>query len=299
MKSSFCRSLITSVLENEDECKSYLSVSLVPITISYNQPTFCPSATWNPNATTLSNDSTVSLMPFGIFVDFRDTVYVGTQNTSGIQVWAHGSDTPTTINTTGSLPQYALFVASNGDIYINSAVNMSSVEIWRSNSSYKTGSTYLNATCFGMFVDLNNTFYCSIAASNQVITYSQTVMIQVVAGDGSTGNDSITLNNPHGIFVDTNFTLYVADSNNSRIQRFRYKDNNGTTVIGGQIPSSIVLNYPTGVVVDGKGYLFIVDSGNNRIIGRRTQRFSMRGWLLEWVWFDRVSIELAHIHEFR
>ena len=218
-------------------------------------------------------------MPFGIFVDFTDTLYVGTLNTSGIQMWAHGSDTPTTLNTTGSFPQYALFVANNSDIYINSAVNNGSVDIWRSNSVDRNASLKLNGSCFGMFVDLNNTFYCSIAAENRVVTYLQgnhtnvTNTTNTVAGNGTIGNSSDMLNNPQGIFVDTNFILYVADSNNSRIQRFAHGNSTGTTVIIDSTSSSIVLYYPTGVVVDGKGYLFIVDSGNNRIIGQGPNGF--------------------------
>ena len=46
------------------------------LAVSYNQPKFCPSATWNPNATDFANISTVGSFPRGIFVDSNNTVYV-------------------------------------------------------------------------------------------------------------------------------------------------------------------------------------------------------------------------------
>jgi sugar lactone lactonase YvrE len=88
-----------------------------------------------------------------------------------------------------------------------------------------------------------------------------------VAGNGSYGSGPHMLNLPRGIFVDLNFTLYVADSFNFRIQRFWLGDTNGTPVAGAGAPSTITLMLPTGVVLDADGYLFIVDGVGNRIVG--------------------------------
>jgi DNA-binding beta-propeller fold protein YncE len=72
------------------------------------------------------------------------------------------------------------------------------------------------------------------------------------------------LNQPRGIFVDSNLTLYVADCANNRIQRFPSGQTNGITVA---ITGSITLNCPSGVVLDADGYLFIADTYYNRIVG--------------------------------
>lgn len=125
--------------------------------------------------------------------------------------------------------------------------------------------------CYGLFVDLNDTLYCSLRDHHQVIKKSlnapYSITTAIAAGSGIAGPSSLQLWSPRGIFVDRNFTLYVADFYNHRIQRFWFEDFNGTTVAGAGAPSTVILNSPTGVVLDADGYLFIVESGEHRIIG--------------------------------
>jgi sugar lactone lactonase YvrE len=90
---------------------------------------------------------------------------------------------------------------------------------------------------------------------------------KIIAGTGVAGSAANMLYYPNGIFVDVNFTLYVADWGNSRIQRFYLGQLNGTTVVGAAAPGTISLYGPTGVMMDGDGYLFIADAWDNRIIG--------------------------------
>ena len=120
-----------------------------------------------------------------------------------------------------------------------------------------------------MFVDVNNTLYCSIGGTNQVVTKSlddPTNTLSIVAGTGCYGSDSDMLAYPAGIFVDLNSNLYVADRNNHRIQYFAYGNRNATTVAGTGAPGTITLNIPIDIVVDGNGYLFIVDYEDHRIV---------------------------------
>ena len=81
------------------------------------------------------------------------------------------------------------------------------------------------------------------------------------------------LNSPYGIFVDTSFTLYVADMNNNRIQKFMKGQTNGTTVAGNTSIPPVLLNKPTGVILDANGNLFITDSGNDRVIAHGPNGF--------------------------
>ena len=124
--------------------------------------------------------------------------------------------------------------------------------------------------CAGLFININNEFYCSQDDRNQVLKKSlndpskATVMI---AGTGCSGSASHMLNAPNGIFITENLDLYVADYNNNRIQLFRSGELNGTTVVGNGLVGTITLYQPMSVVVDADGYLFIVDKGNSRIVG--------------------------------
>ena len=76
------------------------------------------------------------------------------------------------------------------------------------------------------------------------------------------GSTSDTLDYPQGIFVDTNLDLYVADSENQRIQLFRKDELNGTTIVGNETTE---LRWPTGVTLDANKALYIVDGGHQRV----------------------------------
>lgn len=129
---------------------------------------------------------------------------------------------------------------------------------------------YITQRCYGLFIDINNTLYCSLNGLHQIVAKSVddiTNTLRIVAGTGCPGSGSNLLNSPCGIFIDINFNLYVADGANNRIQLFPSGQLNGTTVAGNGASGTITLNYPKSVILDADGYLFIVDSNNHRIIG--------------------------------
>ena len=130
---------------------------------------------------------------------------------------------------------------------------------------------YVNKPCYGLFVDLNNTLYCSMFDRHQVLKRwlgGSTNTSVTVAGTSTCGAASNMLCHPWGIFVDTNFDLYVADCHNDRIQLFLSGEQNGRTVAGGgSSTATILLGCPSGIVVDANGYLFIVELDSHRIVG--------------------------------
>ncbi|CAF1438157.1 unnamed protein product, partial [Adineta steineri] len=235
--------------------------------ISYNQPKFCPNATWNQTAITFATSILVGTHPLGIFVDTNNTVYAADYTDGRILIWFNGSTTLTGNISSGLTTPYPLFVTDNGDLYVGNAYSNYRVDKWAWNTTNSVPAMYICSICYGIFVDINNMLYCSIFSYHQVIYKSLIQNLNVwsnVAGVSNTaGSTSTTLNSPCGIFVDKYLNLYVADYANSRIQKFASGQLNGTTISTG----AITLYHPTGVILDGSGYVFIVDNGNSRIIG--------------------------------
>ena len=72
---------------------------------------------------------------------------------------------------------------------------------------------------------------------------------------------------PHGVAVDGSGNVYVADSNNNRVQRWAPGATSGVTVAGWQRRRSAAnqLDFPGGVAVDASGNVYVADTGNNRV----------------------------------
>ncbi|CAF3911058.1 unnamed protein product [Adineta steineri] len=183
-------------------------------------------------------------------------------------MWPAGSAIPTR-NITGSLNgPYSVFVTANGDVYVDNGFK-GRVRKWTLNATTSVTVMYVSDVCYGLFVDMNNTIYCSQARANVIVASSpdgNANSSTIVAGNGSSGSTSNMLYFPMGIFVDVNFNLYVADSDNDRIQFFKYGQMDGTTVVGEEASVSFALRSPTSIVLDANSDLFIVDSYNTRIV---------------------------------
>lgn len=78
--------------------------------------------------------------------------------------------------------------------------------------------TGLNEMCWcaGLFVDRSGSIYYSDYTNHRVLKFTAFASSATVAA-GTTGSFGSALNqlyNPNGIFVDANYTLYVADQSN-------------------------------------------------------------------------------------
>jgi hypothetical protein len=212
-----------------------------------------------------------------MFINGINTIYVTSSNNNNIFVWSQASNSPTYIVSNNSSQSYSVFVTINGDVYVDNGYSNGRVDKWPYQSNSSEIVMNVNGSCYGLFVDNNNTLYCSLADLHQVVKVSlgeNTTTPIISAGTGSAGSTSDMLDSPRGIYVDFNLNLYVADCGNNRIQLFQSGELNGTTVAGGNISSeTITLNCPTDIILDADNYLFIVDSGNNRIIGSGSNGF--------------------------
>jgi hypothetical protein len=238
--------------------------------LSFNQPKLCSTAFWDTNEITFSNDTIIGSSPTAIFVDINNTIYVLYRENKKILVWFNDTIDPIEIISDHFSNSYSIFVTNNGDIYINNGASYGRVDKWISKRNSFIDVMNINSSCYGLFVDINNTLYCSMRDHHQIVKrwlYDSVIRSTMVAGTGKQGSASDQLNYPYGIFVDLSFNLYVADCLNNRIQLFQSGELNGTTIAGENSPHpTIKLNYPTGIVLDGNKYLFIVDTGNQRIV---------------------------------
>ncbi|CAF4184403.1 unnamed protein product, partial [Adineta steineri] len=96
----------------------------------------------------------------------------------------------------------------------------------------------------------------------------QQFAITVVGGNGE-GQELNQLKWPYGIFIDNDKSIYVADSGNHRIVKWKLNSNTGQIITGGNGKGNQndQLNGPRGIVFDNKNNsLIISDPGNKRVI---------------------------------
>jgi hypothetical protein len=178
--------------------------------VSYNQPKFCPNASWNPNATTFANISVVGSLPQAIFVDTNNTVYVVAQAMNQVLVWLNGSNISTRTISGGLSSSMGVFVTTNGNVYVNNGDSNYQVDKWTMNATSSVPVINVTSRCFSLFIDINNTLYCSSDFNQIVVKVSldnASSALTVAAGTGSKGAGSYMLYNPDGIFVDSQFNL--------------------------------------------------------------------------------------------
>jgi hypothetical protein len=165
----------------------------------------------------------------------------------------------------------SIFIATNGEIYTSGGMKISIYQwLWWSWKLEKRNIDFNEKeSCFGLFIDIEDTIYCSLKGQHKVIKklFGKNTDWQPAAGTVRAGGELNMLFEPHGIFVDVRFNLYVADCGNNRIQLFKPEDKNGEKVVN----STVIIDghdllRPTAVILDADNNLYIADSGNHRIV---------------------------------
>ena len=230
----------------------------------------CENAKWNENGTTFKELDVNCGLRRSVFIDDDDNVYSLCNDNQSLSVWSKGYNGDLSrISFEGIQTFSSVLVSTEREVYFAKTTAPGYIVKRFLNSSNETFVANFSENCYGLFIDLNNTLYCSLWSANRIDMVSLNSIgntISTRAGNGTSGSTSTQLSGPWGIFVDKNFDLYVADAGNHRIQRFRSGDSNGTTVAGSSIANNLSLNYPTDVVLDAFGHIYIADSANSRII---------------------------------
>src|SRR3974390_1861036 len=92
-----------------------------------------------------------------------------------------------------------------------------------------------------------------------------TTGVTVAGGNGGGFGDN-QLMMPSDVAVDARGNVYVADTNNSRVEEWAPGATNGATVAGtlGEGPDADQLSFPYGVAVNSSGDVYVGDTDNNR-----------------------------------
>jgi uncharacterized protein (TIGR03437 family) len=131
----------------------------------------------------------------------------------------------------------------------------------------------------GVVPDLAGNVYISDTNHNRVIQVDTAGNMHTVAGDGTAGNTAGSgtslgeVYNPSGLAMDGAGNLYIADTQNQRIQMLT-PGGTISTIVGtgasgfsgdGGAALAAELNVPSAVAVDSVGNLYVADTGNNRV----------------------------------
>jgi sugar lactone lactonase YvrE len=176
--------------------------------------------------------------PNSVFVDTSENLYIADRNTHRIQKWTAGATKGTTV--------------AGGN--------------WNG-----SGSLQLNEPT-GVVVDASGNVYVSDMNNHRIQRWAP----GAVGGDTAAGalpsnwnggESSNLLKNPHGFFVTTSGDMYIADTDNHRIQKWLKGASEATTVAGGneQGDAANQLDSPHGVYVDALDNIYVADAKNNRI----------------------------------
>ena len=110
----------------------------------------------------------------------------------------------------------------------------------------------------------------SILANKEVVLRWNSTGLTIAGVSNVSGKDNMHLNRPADLELDYQGSMFIADINNHRIQKYVRGSMNGTTAAGfGNGTSSTSPNgliQPVHVIVDDEGNLYITNHGNYQIL---------------------------------
>lgn len=250
------------------------------------------SSCWSENATTVagsptgSSGSTVSLLNtnLGIYLTDATELFIADSGNNRI-IFSDLNHFPSpTIfgNGTPSMGQPADVFVTNTSVYIMDKGNYRVLRYWKNGTNPVvvagiTGSlgsaaslTQLALSYF-IFVDKNGRLFVSDTNNHRILLFPSNTTsgtsALVVAGTGTGGPAANQLNNPNGIFVRDDGTLYIADLRNNRIQKWSANATAGQLVAGDGTAgnSSSQIYFPTSVVVDSDEFIYVTELRNARV----------------------------------
>jgi hypothetical protein len=168
-----------------------------------------------------------------------------------------------------------LYVYWNDEIVITDYLNYRVLKYNRTNSTAEVISSAEmigldNANLFTNGVTLGD-FHGVLNEGIDAVIKTFGNYTEIMFGNNGRGDGLNQLNMPQGMtskYVGTEFYIYVADTGNHRIIRFKWNEQTGEVVAGGNGNGSELnqLHFPSNVEVDNDGNIYVADYFNKRIV---------------------------------
>ena len=216
-------------------------------------------------------------MPYGIYIDHDQTIYVADYQNHRIIEWKKGETNGKIVaggkgegsqNDQLNRPSNVIIDQKNDSLIISDSGNSRIVRWSRQNG--RDGETIIsNIRSNGLAMDNNNYLYVCDEEKDEVRRWKigEKNGILVAGGNGK-GNHLNQFNHPMNIFVDQNDSIYVSDMGNNRVMKWMKGAKEGIIVAGGQGEGNSFkqLSGPYGIIVDQLETVYVADSGNHRVM---------------------------------
>ncbi|CAF2087186.1 unnamed protein product [Rotaria magnacalcarata] len=242
-----------------------------------------PAARWQQNGITVAGGngqgSAINqlALPYGLYVDHNQTVYVADLFNHRIVAWKSGATNGQVVaggNGEGSgahqlSPPVDVIVDKRRDSLIVCDSSNSRVVRWLLQNGTKGETIISNVFCGGLTMDEDGSLYVVDYGNHEVRRYRRGESRgTVVAGGNGRGSRLNQLNHPYYVFVDRDHTVYVSDRGNNRVTKWIEGEKQSIIVAGGQGPGNSLtqLFQPMGITVDQLGTLYVADEWNHRVM---------------------------------
>ncbi|CAF1056683.1 unnamed protein product [Adineta steineri] len=206
-------------------------------------------------------------MPEDMVVDKNGTIYISDSGNHRVVRWYRGEDDGEVL--IDNIQSYGIGQDNQGFIYVSEYADGTTTK-WNFNDNEFGGeivASRLRQSCL-IFVDQKRTIYSTGYLTHRIVKIIEgnDEPILVAGQSDKSGDDFDKFDEPSGVYVDEQETIYVADSGNHRIMRWLRDATNGTLIAGGNGRGSSPdqFDLPSDVSLDREGNLYVTDMINNR-----------------------------------
>ena len=215
------------------------------------------------------NTQTMSMFfPQDMVVDKNGTVYVTVLVNHRVVRWYKGENGGEVL--IDNIQATGIGQDNQGFIYVSEYADGTTTK-WNFNDDEFSGEIVASRLrqSYLIFIDQKRTIYSTGYLTHRIVKIVEGEdEPSLVAGQSDkSGDDFDKLDEPSGVYVDEQETVYIADQGNHRIMRWLKDATNGTLIAGGNGRGSAPNQFdkPSDVFLDRQGNLYVTDTINNRL----------------------------------